>query len=126
MFHPSGDYSVLTSEAPSAGPALLAALEIVSRLNITPSTPSFTRYHRVTEALRLSLQRFSLLGDPLSVPAVSNDTAEMLSEAALAEMSRLVNDSGVVASSALPALETPAATQVSVVDNEELYVSVVR
>ena len=117
---------MLTSEAPSAGPALLTALEVVSRLNITPSTPAVTRYHRVTEALRVSQQRFSRLGDPLSVPAVSNDTAEMLSEAALAEMSRLVTDGGVVASSALPALDTPAATHVSVVDNEELYVSVVR
>ena len=117
---------MLTAEAPSAGPALLAALGIVSRLNISADTPPAARYHRVTEALRLSMQRFSQLGDPLSIPEVANDTAEMLSDATLTELSRLVTDGGLVNNSVLPAIETPAASHVSVIDNDELYVSVVR
>ncbi|XP_043226954.1 glutathione hydrolase 1 proenzyme-like [Amphibalanus amphitrite] len=125
MLRDFGEYSVLTALAPSAGPALLAALELVSRLNITTSTPAAARYHRVTEALRLSMQRFALLGDPLSTPAVANDTAEMLSDAVLTELSRMVTDGSLVNDSVLPALDTPAATHVSVIDDDELYVSVV-
>ena len=117
---------MLTALAPSAGPALLAALELVSRLNVSADTPPAARYHRVTEALRLSMQRFGLLGDPLSTPSVANDTAEMLSDQTLTELSRMVTDGGLVNDSALPALHTPAATHVSVIDNDELYVSVVR
>ena len=123
---PPGEYSVLTALAPSAGPALLSALGVVHRLAINSATPPATRYHRITEALRLSMQRFALLGDPLSVPHVTNDTRELLSEGTLTELSGLVQDGALVNSSDIPALETPAATQVSVIDNDELYVSVVR
>ena len=66
-----GAYTVLTGDAPSAGPALLLALKLLERTSST---------HTLVEVLKWSFAARMQLGDPLFVSGMHQKIREMLDE----------------------------------------------
>ncbi|XP_029469560.1 glutathione hydrolase 7 [Rhinatrema bivittatum] len=119
---------VFTPPPPHAGPALIAALNILEGFNIT-SQLSRESLHWITETLKIALSMASSLGDPIFNSTVSDSVETMLSKSEASFLRQLINDSQSFTSGRyLPfySLENgPAASQVLVMGPDDFLVAVV-
>ncbi|XP_043946222.1 glutathione hydrolase 7 [Protopterus annectens] len=84
---------VLAPPAPHAGPALIAALNILEGFNITSHVPRNITYHWTAEALKIALAMASSLGDPFFDTRLSHTVPDMLSKMEANFHRQMINDS---------------------------------
>ncbi|XP_048464413.1 glutathione hydrolase 7 isoform X1 [Rhincodon typus] len=120
---------VLSAPAPHAGPALIAALNILEGFNITAQATRNLTYHLLTESLKIALALASSLSDPFFNSSVNQLIEQMLSKSEARTLRQLINDSvAFPPAHYLPvySLETgPSTSQVHVIGPDDFIVSVV-
>ncbi|XP_041059682.1 glutathione hydrolase 7 isoform X2 [Carcharodon carcharias] len=120
---------VLTAPPPHAGPALVAALNILEGFNITAQATRNLTYHLLAESLKIALALASSLGDPFFNSTITQVTEQMLSKLEAKSLRQQINEGvGFPPAHYLPyySLETgPSASQVHVIGPDDFIVSVV-
>uniref|UniRef100_A0A8C8EIE1 Glutathione hydrolase n=1 Tax=Oncorhynchus tshawytscha TaxID=74940 RepID=A0A8C8EIE1_ONCTS len=123
-------HHVMAAPAPSAGAALITALNILEGYNITSQVPRNSTYHWIAESLKIAVALASGLGDPMYDSSISDMVTQMLSKSQAVLLRQMINDS-----QAFPpghytpsyALEEGAvASQVMVMGPDDFIVSVMR
>ncbi|KAM4623044.1 glutathione hydrolase 7 [Discoglossus pictus] len=84
---------VFAPPAPNAGPALIAALNILEGVNLTKQTPRSSALHWITETLKIALATASNLGDPTHESAMPIFVEDMLSKSEATSLRQRINDS---------------------------------
>ncbi|KFQ58979.1 Gamma-glutamyltransferase 7, partial [Pelecanus crispus] len=120
---------VFSPPPPHAGPALIAALNILEGFNITSQVPRGNILHWMAETLKIALSLASNLGDPSDDVSVTHAAEGMVSKSEANSLRQLINDSQSFSSD----LRTPhfsveggpAASQVLVMGPDDFIVAVV-
>ncbi|KAL1021602.1 hypothetical protein UPYG_G00015430 [Umbra pygmaea] len=121
-------HHVMAAPAPSAGAALITALNILEGYNITSQVPRNTTYHWIAESLKIAVALASGLGDPMYNSSVTEQVTKMLSKSQAVVLRQMINDSQAfppghyTASYALE--EGAVASQVMVMGPDDFIVSV--
>ncbi|NWR76973.1 GGT7 hydrolase, partial [Centropus unirufus] len=120
---------ILSPPPPHAGPALLAALNILEGFNITSEAPRGNVLHWMAETLRIALSLTGSLGDPSEDESIAHAVEDMVSKSEANSLRQLINDSQSFSSD----LHVPhfsvesraAASQVLVMGPDDFIVAVV-
>uniref|UniRef100_A0A8C7TNT4 Glutathione hydrolase n=1 Tax=Oncorhynchus mykiss TaxID=8022 RepID=A0A8C7TNT4_ONCMY len=92
-------HHVMAAPAPSAGAALITALNILEGYNITSQVPRNSTYHWIAESLKIAVALASGLGDPMYDSSISDMVTQMLSSLNRPFGSRIVTPSGILLNS---------------------------
>ncbi|GAU91048.1 hypothetical protein RvY_03377 [Ramazzottius varieornatus] len=131
LFTTYNGFQVVTGPPPSSGAAVLFALNLLEGYNMNhthATTPTY--WHRMIEALKFESACRSRLGDPHFEPGVENIAKEMIDKSYAEKLRLLIRDDSVLPHSEyltnLTAKQPDAkgTTHVSVLDTNELYVSI--
>ncbi|XP_045065542.1 glutathione hydrolase 7 isoform X2 [Coregonus clupeaformis] len=121
-------HHVMAAPAPSAGAALITALNILEGYNITSQVPRNSTYHWIAESLKIAVALASGLGDPMYDTSISDIVTQMLSKSQAVLLRQMINDSQAFPPghyTPLYALEEGAvASQVMVMGPDDFIVSV--
>ncbi|XP_039419506.1 glutathione hydrolase 7 isoform X2 [Corvus cornix cornix] len=120
---------VFTPPLPHAGPALIAALNILEGFNITGQGSRGNILHWMAETLKIALSLASNLGDPSGDVSVTHTAEGMVSKSEANSLRQLINDSQSFPSDLrvpqLPLGSGTAASQVLVMGPDDFIVAVV-
>ncbi|XP_053570048.1 glutathione hydrolase 7 [Bombina bombina] len=120
---------VFAPPAPQAGPALIAALNILEGANLTRHTPRSNALHWITETLKIALATASKLGDPSHEPTMHSFVEEMLSKSETSFLRQLINETHAAPTehymSFYPLDAGTAASQALVIGPDDFIVAVV-
>ncbi|XP_025061176.1 glutathione hydrolase 7 [Alligator sinensis] len=120
---------ILSPPPPHAGPALIAALNILEGLNITSQISRENTFHWIAETLKIALTLASSLGDPSYDASVEASVEDMVSKSKAGVLRQLINDSQSFPSGLhIPpfSMESgPSASQVLVMGPDDYIVAVV-
>uniref|UniRef100_A0A8C8C1R6 Glutathione hydrolase n=1 Tax=Oncorhynchus tshawytscha TaxID=74940 RepID=A0A8C8C1R6_ONCTS len=86
-------HHVMAAPAPSAGAALITALNILEGYNITSQVPRNSTYHWIAESLKIAVALASGLGDPMYDSSISDMVTQMLSKSQAVLLRQMINDS---------------------------------
>ncbi|XP_070964431.1 glutathione hydrolase 7 [Oncorhynchus clarkii lewisi] len=86
-------HHVMAAPAPSAGAALITALNILEGYNITSQVPRNSTYHWIAESLKIAVALASGLGDPMYDSSISDIVTQMLSKSQAVLLRQMINDS---------------------------------
>ncbi|CAB1336061.1 unnamed protein product [Coregonus sp. 'balchen'] len=86
-------HHVMAAPAPSAGAALITALNILEGYNITSQVPRNSTYHWIAESLKIAVALASGLGDPMYDTSISDIVTQMLSKSQAVLLRQMINDS---------------------------------
>lgn len=121
-----GRTTVFTSSAPTAGPQLISMLNILGADPSHMDQLSLHHLHVLIESMRITQNQIAKLGDP-SVDAEVNATlSSMLNKTMAEEVAKQIRPDAILPDTNAPLL-TPgaAASVVTVMDNQDNYVSLV-
>ncbi|XP_061865261.1 glutathione hydrolase 7 isoform X2 [Colius striatus] len=120
---------VLSPPAPQAGPALVAALNILEGFNITGQGPRGDVLHWMAETLKIALSLATNLGDPSHDVSIAHAAEDMVSKSEASSLRQLINDSQSFSTDLHGphfSMESgPAASQVLVMGPDDFIVAVV-
>ncbi|NXN98128.1 GGT7 hydrolase, partial [Rhinopomastus cyanomelas] len=123
-----GGHLVLSPPPPHAGPALVAALNILQGFNVSRA-PRGDVLHWTAETLKVALSLAGSLGDPWADPSVAPAAEGMMSQSEAGSLRQLVSDSQPFAleprAPHFSLRSGPAASQVLVMGPDDFIVAVV-
>ncbi|XP_029477328.1 glutathione hydrolase 7 [Oncorhynchus nerka] len=121
-------HHVMAAPAPSAGAALITALNILEGYNITSQVPRNSTYHWIAESLKIAVALASGLGDPMYDSSISDKVTQMLSKSQAVLLRQMINDSQAFPpghyTSSYALEEGAVASQVMVMGPDDFIVSV--
>ncbi|XP_032780767.2 glutathione hydrolase 7 [Daphnia magna] len=121
-----GKTTLYTSSAPTSGPQLISLLNILSGFGFSPKDYFTLGYtHDLIETMRMTQNQVSKLGDPVFGNAVASIVAKMTNLTLANEVRKQIHPNVMLPESDVPLMSEPAASAVSVMDNEEIYVAIV-
>ncbi|XP_046458585.1 glutathione hydrolase 7-like [Daphnia pulex] len=121
-----GKTTLYTSSAPTSGPQLISLLNILSGFQLSVRDYLTLGYtHDMIETMRVTQNQVSKLGDPLFGKDVASVVAQMTNKTLADEVRKQIHPNVILPNSDVPSMPEPAASVVSVIDNEEIYVAVV-
>ncbi|KAJ8016310.1 hypothetical protein DPEC_G00005870 [Dallia pectoralis] len=86
-------HHVMAAPAPSAGAALITALNILEGYNITSQVPRNSTYHWIAESLKIAVALASGLGDPMYNSSITERVTQMLSKSQAVLLRQMIDDS---------------------------------
>uniref|UniRef100_A0A6Q2YQP4 Glutathione hydrolase n=1 Tax=Esox lucius TaxID=8010 RepID=A0A6Q2YQP4_ESOLU len=121
-------HHIMAAPAPSAGAALITALNILEGYNITSQVPRNTTYHWIAESLKIAVALASGLGDPMYNSSITERVTQMLSKSEAGVLRQMINDSQAFPpghyTSSYALEEGSVASQVMVMGPDDFIVSV--
>lgn len=141
-----GKTTLFTSSAPTSGPQFISLLNILSGFEMSMTdflTLGYT--HNLTEAMRISqvqvtrlgicwkpnhwiqfLKSLNSTGDPLFDANVTSFSSTIINSTFANVVRKQILPNAIIPDNPVPVIPEPAASVVSVMDNEEIYVAAVR
>ena len=119
-------WTLFTSSAPTTGPQLLSMLNILSGFPLKTSDQLSVHYnHQLIESQRITQNQIIGLGDPLFDPSVKTVVSDMINTTLADKVREQILPNISLPDVAIPALPDSTASVISVMDNQEIYATVV-
>jgi len=119
--------TIYTSGAPTSGPQLISLLNILEGFNLTSVKQlDFSYVHQLIESTRLTQTQVSNLGDPMFNEQIKETVNNMIDQTLADEVRNQIRpDSLLPVDTLVPSVPQSTASVTTVMDNNELQVSVV-
>lgn len=122
-----GKSTIFASSAPTSGPQLISLINILSGFNHSKSDQwSVEYFHDLIESIRYSQNQAASLGDPAFNEKVNSTIRAMTNRSASEAIRKQFIPTSFLPDRNFTVLKEASASVVSVMDNEENYVSIVR